>query len=570
MTLRGIGINRGDVSSNTANSDGEPGNRPNTEQGNPTLWKEDLGEICEICGFCAAEHSHRGGHCPFDDKAPMKDRAWRGTTFKPARKVEIVETGWVGAPPAIASARLRSDAFGAADVLRRELDGIQIHSLNIGEIRARYFLEEDSEWNALVRDETAAREGKNRVAKCPHCQHFGRVDHECSHETCQNCGKALDEVPAVDPLDDGKLSPEELRQMREAAGEPLGHVGGTFLAGLNSAEWRPDGGAPATDMRALSIGEIMEAADRLSDGERIPSEWIGLPCKADGVFRGVPLGEPAGALGEPGRGILTGTDIPPIWTPTADGTICEGCGSPIVGESCQCSVRGPVRGQMVGRLLESCDIIEAADVTENASGQMDTVPSVWVGNRVGQTAIYRPVRNGEISPQPKSHPPEWLGAALLEARCKDLANAGHRLAKCATCSGLLYEKDGNWFHDAEIPNPFHASAPVEIFDPLDPNAKITADECQAWVCEAPWMSNWDRLMRWMFPPAETLLLPEAPADWVDVLHFDAVTDFSFLDRLRILVSGRVHSKALIVCQNLVGNTKSVSISRPLAPGRGRE
>jgi hypothetical protein len=525
------------VSSKTPNSDGEPGDRPNTER---------RLEVGERCGPDDYRKNSAGQRLQLTALYTMRtvEEDWP-PIFRAVRTE--VETGWVGAPPAVASARPVPERSLTLAALRSELDGIQIHSLNIGEIRARYLIDEDSEWNAWVRDETAAREGKNRTAKCPHCQHFGPVDHECSHETCQNCGMALDEPPVVDPPDDGKLSSEELRQMREAEGEPAGHVGGTFLAGPNSAEWHPDG-----------FGGEDPAPREIHAGTGAPCPYG--TCPPSGCLAGTAHGC-RGPVGEPGRGILTGTDIPPVWSPTPDGTICPGCNSPIVGESCQCSVRGPVRGQIVGRLLESCDIIEASDLTENASGQMDTVPSVWVGNRVGQTAIYRPVRNGEISPQPKSRPPAWFGPALLEARCKDLANAGHRLAKCATCSGLLYEKDGNWFHAGPIPAPFHVSAPVEIYTAAPVNT--------FGIAPAPWMSNWDRLMLWLFPRVE-VELPEAPAEWVDVIHFDSVTHFSFLDRLRLLVSGRLHTRALIVCQNLVGQTKSVSASRPLAPGRGRE
>lgn len=48
--------------------------------------------------------------------------------------------------------------------LRAWLDTQTITSENIGEIRARCFVPWSSSWNALVRNETAAREGKPPIA----------------------------------------------------------------------------------------------------------------------------------------------------------------------------------------------------------------------------------------------------------------------------------------------------------------------------------------------------------------------------------------------------------------------
>lgn len=50
------------------------------------------------------------------------------------------------------------------DELRKQmtayLDALQITSENIGDIRRSMFMPFDSEWNGIVREETAARENK--------------------------------------------------------------------------------------------------------------------------------------------------------------------------------------------------------------------------------------------------------------------------------------------------------------------------------------------------------------------------------------------------------------------------
>jgi hypothetical protein len=58
------------------------------------------------------------------------------------------------------------------------LDSISITSENIGDIRQSLMLPWTSEWNATIRDETAARENKDK--KFPH-----PFDHHV--KTCQQC-----------------------------------------------------------------------------------------------------------------------------------------------------------------------------------------------------------------------------------------------------------------------------------------------------------------------------------------------------------------------------------------------
>lgn len=306
------------------------------------------------------------------------------------------------------------------------------------------------------------------------------------------------------------------------------HVSGTFLATPEGGYWLPDAGAgpltdevvkpgpyemgspgqlgmpgmgPGTDMRELARGEIMRATDVFSDGERIPSEWIGKTVKADGVFRGVPLGEEKGVEGQPGA-----------------------------------------------RLLESCDIVQATDLTENSSGIMDTVPSVWIGAAVGDERIYRPV---------SSAPPGWFASALAEARASDLYDAGHSLAKCSNCGGLLYQKEGDWFHDG--PPCVGGASPKDVLNGSGPV------KCSSSIDRR---SRWSLFLAYLFPTRH-VDVPSAPANWEDVIHFNGVTELSWLDRLRVVLVGKLAFTGKIVCEHAVGDTlTNMDVSVP-APGTVR-
>lgn len=61
--------------------------------------------------------------------------------------------------------------------------------------------------------------------------------------------------------------------------------------------------------------------------------------------------------------------------------------------------------------------------------------------------------------------PEWFCKALVEAQAQDHANAGHRLAKCVVCNGLLYDEGNGWRHEGAGAHP---PEPTMIFDPKAP------------------------------------------------------------------------------------------------------
>lgn len=63
-------------------------------------------------------------------------------------------------------------------------------------------------------------------------------------------------------------------------------------------------------------------------------------------------------------------------------------------------------------------------------------------------------------------------------------------------------------------------------------------------------------------------MPENPekVSWgTDVLHLNAETQFSFIERLRILFTGRIAFRARIVCQYSPGKTLAASFAWPLPP-----
>jgi hypothetical protein len=77
--------------------------------------------------------------------------------------------------------------------------------------------------------------------------------------------------------------------------------------------------------------------------------------------------------------------------------------------------------------------------------------------------------------------------------------------------------------------------------------------------------NWkDKLRVKLFPP-EHCPLPEAPPTHQDVIHMNCYGELSILDRLRILITGRVKVEAKIVCQNIVGDTVPLTKINPLPP-----
>lgn len=74
----------------------------------------------------------------------------------------------------------------------------------------------------------------------------------------------------------------------------------------------------------------------------------------------------------------------------------------------------------------------------------------------------------------------------------------------------------------------------------------------------PWYRRlYNRVFPWV--PCE---LPEAPASFQDVIISRAKVNLSFADRLRVLFTGKLEVETRIVTENLVGSTRSKSVTRP--------
>jgi hypothetical protein len=68
------------------------------------------------------------------------------------------------------------------------------------------------------------------------------------------------------------------------------------------------------------------------------------------------------------------------------------------------------------------------------------------------------------------------------------------------------------------------------------------------------------IYRWF--PSQHCFAPEAPVHYKDALHIEVDCRFSFIDRLRILVCGRVVVKTVTVTENTVGNSVTSSLAYP--------
>ncbi len=59
-------------------------------------------------------------------------------------------------------------------------------------------------------------------------------------------------------------------------------------------------------------------------------------------------------------------------------------------------------------------------------------------------------------------------------------------------------------------------------------------------------------------PSKWVDLPEAPAQFKDVMFINSTWVLDWKDRLRVLISGRVEMRAKVVCQNEVGDSRAAS------------
>lgn len=64
--------------------------------------------------------------------------------------------------------------------------------------------------------------------------------------------------------------------------------------------------------------------------------------------------------------------------------------------------------------------------------------------------------------------------------------------------------------------------------------------------------TWKHRLRLKLFPPNYPDCPRAPENYKDVLHQNSVVELSFLDRIRILISGRIAIKSQTVTENLIG------------------
>lgn len=463
-------------------------------------------------------------------------------------------------------------------------------------------------------------EAVNRSARCPHCQHVGPVDHECSHETCQNCGLPIDEPPAVLGFGNcsgcgvafteagglpgnlcttcrakkvNKAFPEEVPLPPKDLGDLVREYQAAKpelpcechkMAGFRNCPRHKYlcnvGEAPGTDMRELGYGEIMQASDRLSDGEAIPAEWVGTGVQVRGVvFRGVPLGEPPGPEGPAGERKLGPEEVIQAGDLGAFSGGQSEVSASMVGDQVKFydpieffrvdSVLAP--GELTGALdgIGECAECKAAgrptcvcgqefeNAEPGASGQKCAICGLAV--ELAPAGFVRGTPLG-VTPALWQCPEHATAPGTRRLDAMEIMASGDLTANM---SGMLDDVPSPWVGcpvgTSEVYRPENA---VPVWFATAAEAANAVD--RGAVAPTP-LTLWQRFKARLFPPVE-LETPKAPADWKDVIHLNAVTSFSLLDRVRILVSGRVHTQAIIVCQNEVGETKVVSGSRPLSGG----
>jgi hypothetical protein len=88
-------------------------------------------------------------------------------------------------------------------------------------------------------------------------------------------------------------------------------------------------------------------------------------------------------------------------------------------------------------------------------------------------------------------------------------------------------------------------------------------EINCFAVERPWGRK-ERFIFWLFPK-DYKALPKAPATHKDVLTVRTICVFGFIDRLRILISGRTFVETRTVCENEVGNNATAVSMFVLSP-----
>ncbi len=87
------------------------------------------------------------------------------------------------------------------------------------------------------------------------------------------------------------------------------------------------------------------------------------------------------------------------------------------------------------------------------------------------------------------------------------------------------------------------------------------EDQHAFFVDSQW--SWkDRVKSKLFP-ARYCELQSAPAEFKDCIVLKIGIGFSFLDRLRVLVSGKMKIETKIVCEHAVGGNIASSVAYPV-------
>jgi hypothetical protein len=85
----------------------------------------------------------------------------------------------------------------------------------------------------------------------------------------------------------------------------------------------------------------------------------------------------------------------------------------------------------------------------------------------------------------------------------------------------------------------------------------------SYAVETPW--TWRERLRFKLFPTQHCDLPKAPAVYKDVVVVRTVVSLSALDRLRVLLSGRLTVETRTVTEHLVGGSLTASVAYPSLP-----
>ena len=83
---------------------------------------------------------------------------------------------------------------------------------------------------------------------------------------------------------------------------------------------------------------------------------------------------------------------------------------------------------------------------------------------------------------------------------------------------------------------------------------------QAYFVDTPW--TWRERLRFKLFPSRHCSLPDAPATHLDCVVIKTIVVLGWLDRLRVLASGRMTVETKTVTEHIVGAAATASVAYP--------